>query len=66
MSQRHKREHFFFHRAHPVSVVVDDVIGPMAPLDSAGEKGTAVAATDKAHDEVAAWPTDAREELYAE
>jgi len=33
----------------------------MAPLDSAGEKAAAVLATDKGHDEVAAWPTDARE-----
>ena len=64
-SQRHKREHFFFFRSHAASVTPGDVVGPMAPLDSAGEKAAAVLATDKGHDEVAAWPTDAREAVVA-
>ena len=64
-SQRHKREHFFFGLAHAASVTPGDIEGPRAPVDSAGEKASATVATDRAHGEEAAWPTDARESVVA-
>ncbi len=63
MSQRHKRENFFFFRSHAASVTPGDVIGPVAPLDSADEKGMAVLATDRAYNEMPAWPNSGREKV---
>lgn len=60
-SQRHKREHNFFGTAHPASATPGDLVGPRAPVDAAGEKAQALAATDKGHGEVASWPDSDRE-----